>query len=54
MLIIMPVNATLMAIEPAAAGREVRVLVEQWGRLHAGRSALGIVATLIFLFASSR
>jgi hypothetical protein len=26
-------------------------MLERWGALHAGRSALGLVATLIFLWA---
>ncbi|MEH3116200.1 MAG: hypothetical protein PGN25_00860 [Methylorubrum populi] len=33
----MPLNHRLEAIAPAAAGPEVRTLVERWGRLHAGR-----------------
>jgi anthrone oxygenase-like protein len=49
---IMPTNNKLMAIDPASATPEVRQLVETWGYLHAGRSALGAVATLIFLSAS--
>jgi hypothetical protein len=34
-----------------AAAAETRQLIERWGTLHAGRSALGLVATLIFLWA---
>jgi Domain of unknown function (DUF1772) len=49
---IMPTNNKLMVIDPSAATPEVRQLVETWGYLHAGRSALGAVATLIFLKAS--
>jgi Domain of unknown function (DUF1772) len=49
---IMPTNNKLMAIDPASATPEVHQLVETWGYLHAGRSALGAVATLIFLSAS--
>jgi Domain of unknown function (DUF1772) len=48
---IMPTNNALMAIQPDAAGAEARRLIEKWGGLHAGRSALGAVATLIFLWA---
>jgi hypothetical protein len=30
------------------AAAETRRLIEQWGILHAGRSALALIATLIF------
>jgi hypothetical protein len=30
---------------------ETRRLLEWWGARHAGRSALGVIATLIFLWA---
>ncbi len=46
---------TLFAVRPAnrtSAGSTSRTLIEQWGRLHAVRSALGFAATLIFLWAS--
>jgi hypothetical protein len=36
---------------PEAATAETRRMLERWGTLHAGRSALGLVATLIFLWA---
>ncbi len=49
---IMPTNNRLTAIDPPNAGPEVRRLIETWGHLHAIRSALGAVATLIFLKAS--
>jgi Domain of unknown function (DUF1772) len=49
---IMPTNNRLMAIDPSTATPQVRQLVETWGYLHAVRSALGVVATLIFLAAS--
>jgi hypothetical protein len=51
-LVIMPTNRILMAIAPANAGPEARRLIEYWARLHAGRSALGAAATLIFLWAA--
>ncbi len=43
---------TLMAIAPASVGPEVRPMIEHWARLHAGRSALGAITTLIFLWAA--
>ncbi len=52
LLVIMPTNNKLMTTEPAKAGPETRALIEAWARLHAGRTMLGIVATLIFLWAS--
>lgn len=54
LLAIMPTNHRLMATELAAAGPESRSLVERWGWLHAGRTALGFTASLAFLWASLR
>lgn len=51
---IMPTNRRLMETEPDNAGPESRALIEIWGHLHAVRTILGIVATLIFLWASIR
>jgi len=52
--IIMPTNRRLMDTPPEAATAETRRMLERWGGLHAGRSALGVVATLIFLWAQPR
>jgi hypothetical protein len=49
---IVPTNNQLKRINPPNAGPTSRTLIEQWGRLHAVRSALGFAATLIFLWAS--
>jgi len=49
---IMPTNNRLMTIDPSTATPEVRQLIVTWGYLHAVRSVLGAVATLIFLKAS--
>src|SRR3954469_13401185 len=43
---IMPINNRLMAIDPCESGPSSRALIESWGRLHAGRSALGGLAVL--------
>jgi len=51
--IIGPTNKTLMAIEPANVGPNARALVQKWGWLHAGRSAMGAAATLVFLWAAA-
>jgi Domain of unknown function (DUF1772) len=52
LLAIMPTNRALMRTEPISAGPQTRALIETWATLHAGRSALGRAATLIFLWAS--
>ena len=52
LLLIRPTNNELMGTEPADAGPRSRMLVEKWGRLHAGRTGLGIVSTILFLWAS--
>jgi hypothetical protein len=46
---IMPTNNRLMAIDPSDSGPSSRAMIERWGRLHAGRSALGALAGLAFL-----
>ena len=49
--VIMPTNRRLMDTPPDAATAETRRMIGRWGILHAGRSALGLVATLVFLWA---
>jgi hypothetical protein len=49
--VIMPTNKRLMDTPPEATTAETRRLLEGWGSLHAGRSVLGLAATLIFLWA---
>jgi hypothetical protein len=51
--VIMPVNRRLKATAPDAARSDTRASVEHWGRLHAGRSAFGMAATLIYLWAAA-
>jgi Domain of unknown function (DUF1772) len=50
----MATNNRLMALDPAVAGPESRALIETWARLHAVRTALGVAATVVFLWASLR
>ena len=50
-LVIMPTNRRLMDTPLEAVTAETRRLLQRWGALHAGRSTLGLVATLIFLWA---
>jgi hypothetical protein len=49
--VIVPTNRLLMDTPPEAATAETRRMLERWGALHAGRSVLGLVATLIYLWA---
>jgi hypothetical protein len=51
MFIIMPTNRILKSTPPDQAGEQTRDLVRQWGRLHAGRSALGLLAVAGYLWA---
>ena len=51
LLVIKPVNDRLKATTPQSAGAESRALIERWGRLHAGRTALGVVAMAVFFWA---
>ena len=51
LFVIAPTNKRLMDTPPEDATAETRLMLERWGALHAGRSALGLVATLIFLWA---
>jgi Domain of unknown function (DUF1772) len=51
LIVILPVNKRLEATPPESANAASRVLIETWGKLHAGRSALGVAATLVYLWA---
>lgn len=51
MLIIMPTNRILKSTQPSQASDQTRGLLVQWGRLHMGRSALGLMAVAAFLWA---
>jgi Anthrone oxygenase len=48
LLAIMPTNNKLMAMEPSDNDPQIRVLVRRWGWLHAVRSGLGFLATVLF------
>lgn len=54
LLIIKPTNDRLHAIAAEQANADARRMVVSWGHLHAGRSTLGLAATLIFLWAVVR
>jgi hypothetical protein len=49
--VVTPTNRRLMNTPPGAATAETRRMIGRWGMLHAGRSLLGLAATLIFLWA---
>jgi hypothetical protein len=51
LLVIMPTNTRLNDTPEAEAGPETRDLIRKWGGLHAVRTTLGALSTLIFLFA---
>ena len=51
MLGIAPTNKQLVAIPANEAGAVSRGLIERWGRLHAVRTTLGILAAAAYLWA---
>ena len=53
LFVILPVNRRLKATAAAAPREDTRASVEHWGRLHAGRSAFGVAATLVYLWAAA-
>ncbi len=50
LLVIKPVNDQLNAMEKGKAGAASRALIVKWARLHAVRTALGILATGAFIW----
>ncbi len=52
LLAILPVNTRIQSVPSEAANDDSRKLIETWGRLHAGRSALGIAASAVYLWAT--
>ena len=53
LLVILPVNKRIEATPNDAADAETRMLIRRWGALHAGRSALGTAATVVYSLALS-
>lgn len=51
LLVIKPTNDRLHETRPEQANAQTRQMIVSWGQLHGGRSALGVAATLIFLWA---
>jgi hypothetical protein len=52
LICILPVNKRLAAMAAGTAEGDKRVWLERWGRLHAGRSALGCLSVVAYLWAS--
>jgi hypothetical protein len=52
LFVIKPTNNALLATDPQQAGPASRALIEKWGRLHAVRTALGVLAAILFFAAS--
>ena len=52
LFVIKPTNDELLATEPQDAGPHSRALIEKWGHLHAVRTALGVLAAVLYLSAS--
>jgi hypothetical protein len=51
LIVIKPVNDALLATEPDKAGPPTRALVVKWGGVHAARTAMGGLATVVFFWA---
>ena len=50
---VMPLNRKISAFVPGTTEAQLHVLVAEWGHLHAVRTALGGLASLIFVWASA-
>lgn len=53
LLVILPTNTRLLEPGRDLASEETRTLLESWGRLHAVRSALSLVAAVLFVWAAT-
>ena len=49
LIVIMPTNKRLLALDPSKDVAEAEALLGRWNRLHMVRSALGTVALVLFL-----
>jgi Domain of unknown function (DUF1772) len=54
LIVILPTNNRLKAIAEDDAGPASRAMLVSWGRLHAVRTVLGLLATLAYLWAVQR
>ncbi|MGD9542569.1 MAG: anthrone oxygenase family protein [Methylocystis sp.] len=51
-LAIVPLNNRILALIEANAAHEARKVIDIWGRLEIGQTALGVLATLIYVWAA--
>eukprot|EP00983_Pelagomonas_calceolata_P095262 1157987-Pelagomonas_calceolata.AAC.4 len=51
LLLMMPTNKRLMATPTSQAGMATKELIIRWGHLHAFRTLLGVIASVLFLIA---
>jgi len=51
LVVILPTNSKLLEPDRDNSSAETRQLLEAWGRLHAVRSVLSLVATIVYLYA---
>jgi Anthrone oxygenase len=54
LIVLQPVNAELMALNPHQASTRAHALAARWGDLHAVRGGLGILALATFAWALNR
>ena len=54
LIVIAPINNALLAISSDAAGPASRALIEQWGVVHSGRTAISFFAVGMYLWATVR
>ncbi len=52
LLVILPTNTKLLEAGRDLASAETRELLHSWGRLHAVRSVLGLVASVLYIWAA--
>ena len=53
LIVIAPTNRRLFALAKDAGNEDSRALIETWGRLHAVRSLLGVLAAALYLWAAA-
>ncbi|RWA61192.1 MAG: DUF1772 domain-containing protein [Mesorhizobium sp.] len=52
LIVMMATNKALSAMDAAAINPQARALIVRWGNMHLVRAALGVLATLAFLWGS--